>query len=144
MLLEKNRQNSCTGNSRYVNVRYFFIKDRIDKGEVRVDYIPSHLMLVDFYTKSLQGTLFKEFRAYITGWKLIEYLTHKIKDNVRSKEDVNIWIQVFYYDKNKNYKKIPGTSTHCLWHMCVTEIYYMQYVIFYICIFWMELVKLQL
>lgn len=90
MLLEKNRQNSCTGNSRYVNVRYFFIKDRIDKGEVRVDYIPSHLMLVDFYTKSLQGTLFKEFRAYITGWKLIEYLTHKIKDNVRSKEDVNI------------------------------------------------------
>ena len=32
--MEKNGRNSCTGNSRHINIRYFFVKDRIDNGEV--------------------------------------------------------------------------------------------------------------
>ena len=38
MLMEKNGRNSCTGNSRHINIRYFFIKDRINKKEVKVEY----------------------------------------------------------------------------------------------------------
>ena len=67
MLLERNGRNSCTGNSRHINIRYFFIKDRIDKGEVRVEYLPMHLMLSDYYAKPLQGKLFHDFREYIMG-----------------------------------------------------------------------------
>ena len=33
----------------------FFMKDRIDKGEVRVKYCPTHLMLADYFTKPLMG-----------------------------------------------------------------------------------------
>ena len=38
ILMLKNGRNSCTGNSRHINVRYFFVKDRIDKGELKVEY----------------------------------------------------------------------------------------------------------
>ena len=34
--MEKNGQESCTGNSRHIDLRYFFVKDRIDKGEIEV------------------------------------------------------------------------------------------------------------
>jgi len=62
MLMEKNGRISCTGNSRHVNIRYLFLKDRIDKGEVRVQYCPTGLMLADYYTKPLMGSKFQEFR----------------------------------------------------------------------------------
>ena len=65
ILMEKNGRNSCTGNSRHINVRYFWVKDRIDKGEVRVEYLPTHLMLADYYTKPLQGSRFRVLREYI-------------------------------------------------------------------------------
>ena len=29
--MEKNGRNLCTGNSRHIHIRYFFVKDRIDK-----------------------------------------------------------------------------------------------------------------
>ena len=38
MKMEKNGRNSCTGNSRHVNIRYFWVKDRIEKGEVDLRY----------------------------------------------------------------------------------------------------------
>jgi len=53
ILFARNGRNSCTGNSRHVAVRCFFVKDRVDKDEVRVDYLPNGLMLVEFYTKPL-------------------------------------------------------------------------------------------
>ena len=46
--MDKNGRNSCTGHSRHIHIRYFFVKDRIDKGEIRVEYFPTHLMLADF------------------------------------------------------------------------------------------------
>ena len=33
MRMERNRRNSCTGNSRHILIRYFFVKDRLDKEE---------------------------------------------------------------------------------------------------------------
>ena len=49
ILTDKNGRNSCIGKSRDINVRYFFVKDRRDKSEVRVKCCPNHLMLEDFY-----------------------------------------------------------------------------------------------
>ena len=66
--MEKNGRNSCTGNSRHIDIRYFFIKDRIEKGEVTVAYCPTELMLADFYTKPLQGSLFNFFRRRRMGY----------------------------------------------------------------------------
>ena len=63
----KNGRNSCTGNSRHIHIRYFFVKDRVDKKEVKVEYCPSADMLADFFTKPLQGKLFLKFKAVLMG-----------------------------------------------------------------------------
>jgi len=51
--MERNGRNPCTGNSRHVDIRYFFVKDRIDKDEISVEYCPTDIMLADFLTKPL-------------------------------------------------------------------------------------------
>ena len=56
--MEENEHRSCTGNSRHVNIRYFFVKDMVDKKLVQVLYCPTDKMLADFFTKPLQGSLF--------------------------------------------------------------------------------------
>ena len=67
ILMLKNGRNSCTGNSRHIHIRYFFVKDRIDKKEIKVEYCPSPIMLADYFTKPLQGALFNKFRDVIMG-----------------------------------------------------------------------------
>mmetsp|Transcript_11447 Transcript_11447/g.16193 ORF Transcript_11447/g.16193 Transcript_11447/m.16193 type:complete len:114 (+) Transcript_11447:2190-2531(+) len=39
--MEKNGHTSCTGNAHHINIRYFFVKDRIDKGEFESHYCPT-------------------------------------------------------------------------------------------------------
>ena len=64
------------------------MKDRIDKGELRVQYCPTGLMLGDYFTKPLMGAKFKEFREYVMGWKNINTLVRQINDSDRIKEHV--------------------------------------------------------
>ena len=82
----KNGRNSCTGNSRHINVMYFFVKDRIDKGELKVMFCPTHIMLADYYTKPLLGSCFRDLRSVIMGYKSIDEVNpsflHKIKERV--------------------------------------------------------------
>ena len=59
--MEKNGRSSCMGNSRHISIRYFFVKDRIDKKEFRLEYCPTGDMIVDYFTKPLQGALFNKF-----------------------------------------------------------------------------------
>ena len=82
--MEKNGRNLCTGNSRHIDIRYFFTKDRVDKGELDIGYCPTEKMLADFFTKPLQGSLFKVFRAVIMGHEPIDSLLqdHRIKECV--------------------------------------------------------------
>ena len=74
ILMLKNGRNSCTGNSRHIHIRYFFVKDRIQKKELRVEYCPSHLMLADYFTKPLQGKLLTTMRNVIMGYEPISTL----------------------------------------------------------------------
>ena len=65
ILLEKNGKASSGKRTRHINIRYFFIKDRIDKGEVEVVFCPTEEMVGDFFTKPLQGAKFRKFRKII-------------------------------------------------------------------------------
>jgi hypothetical protein len=82
--MEKNGRNSCTGNSRHIDIRYFFVKDRVDKKELDISYCPTEVMLADFFTKPLQGSLFKLFRSVIMGHECIDILfkLDRIKERV--------------------------------------------------------------
>ena len=41
------------------------MKDRIDRGEFRVKYCPTELMVADFFSNQLQGSLFKNLGTVI-------------------------------------------------------------------------------
>ena len=76
-LLEKNGRMSSSQRTRHINIRYFFLKDRIDKNEISVVHCPTEYMIADFFTKPLQGAKFIEFRDIIMGQKLNEYPTQE-------------------------------------------------------------------
>ena len=65
ILLEKNGKFSSSKRTKHIDMRYFFITDRIEKKEVSVEYCPTEEMIGDFFTKPLQGSLFRKFRALI-------------------------------------------------------------------------------
>jgi len=65
MLLEENGRGSSGKGTRHINIRYFFIKDRIDAGEVHVVHCPTEWMVADFLTKPFQGAAFIKFRNFI-------------------------------------------------------------------------------
>ena len=51
--MEENGRNSCAGNSRNIDIRCFFSKDRVDKNAISIKYCPKTKMLPDFFTKPL-------------------------------------------------------------------------------------------
>ena len=83
--MARNGRNSCTGNSRHIHIRYFFVKDRIDKGEFTVEYCPTEHMLADYFTKPLQGSLFKRFKDVIMGHKDISSLRSPHIDEMKER-----------------------------------------------------------
>jgi hypothetical protein len=54
-------------NTRNINIRYFFIKDRIKAGEIDIVHCPSEEMFADFFTKPIQGKRFLDLRSVIMG-----------------------------------------------------------------------------
>ena len=50
-----------------MDIRYFAIKDNVDKGFLKVLHVVTNEMLGDFFTKPLQGKKFLEFRDIILG-----------------------------------------------------------------------------
>ena len=101
MRLETNGRRSCTGNSRHIDIRYFFVKDRVDNGDIRIVYCPTEDMVADFFTKTLQGSLFKKYRDMIMRYSVIPekyFCISKIKEHVgKSKK------YVIMKDKKKIY-----------------------------------------
>jgi hypothetical protein len=65
MLLEKNGRGSSSKRTCHINIRYFFVADRIKQGELRVEYCPTGDMVADYFTKPLQGSLFRRMRDTI-------------------------------------------------------------------------------
>ena len=47
MLLEKNRKKFSTKNTKHINVHYYFIKYRVETGDVVIEHCPTEKMLGD-------------------------------------------------------------------------------------------------
>ena len=63
--LENNGHKSMGQRSRHVNVRYFFITDNVQKGNVTIEYCPTDEMEGDYMSKALQGFKNAKFRSSI-------------------------------------------------------------------------------
>jgi hypothetical protein len=67
ILLETNGRGSSGKRTRHIDVRYFFIADRVKSGEIRIEHCPTGIMIADYFTKALQGALFRKLRDMIMG-----------------------------------------------------------------------------
>ena len=74
MNFENNSRILCGKYSWYFNMRYFCAKDLIDRDKTETEYHLAERMLIDFFTKLLQGALFKKFRVVITRYESVSSL----------------------------------------------------------------------
>jgi hypothetical protein len=65
ILLERNGKASSGKRTRHINIRYFFITDRVNMKELTIEWCPTKQMVTDFMTKPLQGRHFRHLRNYI-------------------------------------------------------------------------------
>ena len=55
--LEKNGIQSAGKRSRHIDIRFFFIKDQIKKGDIHLLHCPTEDMLADFFSNAVSATL---------------------------------------------------------------------------------------
>jgi hypothetical protein len=51
-----------TGNAKHIDVRYFFVKQHLDNGDLTLRHLPTEDMIADILTKPLQGMMFYKLR----------------------------------------------------------------------------------
>ena len=56
--------------TRHVNIRYFWVKEKEDSGEVDISCVQSLEMVADILTKPQQGELFRKLRGRLLNWQV--------------------------------------------------------------------------
>jgi hypothetical protein len=67
ILLEKNGRKSSSKRTKHIEVWYYYVADRIAKGNLTAVWCPTNKMIADFLTKPLQGRMFIQFRDALIG-----------------------------------------------------------------------------
>jgi hypothetical protein len=62
------RGGPASERSRHIDIRHFWVKERVDAGEMVVRHLPTALMFANIMTKPLQGQQFIAERAMLTNW----------------------------------------------------------------------------
>lgn len=65
-LIERGR--SGAERTRHIAIRYFWVKERVDMGEMRIEHKGTKEMYANVLTKPLQGSQFIYERECLTGW----------------------------------------------------------------------------
>ena len=77
----------------------------MDKGEVSIKHCPSIYMLADYFTKPLQGRIFRAFRQVIMGYKSISWLKTELSLNKERVEKTN---KLNLYRENSSKEEVSG------------------------------------
>ena len=64
-LMRSERQ--CHQRTKHLCARYFYARDLELAGIIKIVWVPTALMIVDFMTKPVQGDLFTTLTGYLTG-----------------------------------------------------------------------------
>ena len=67
--IERNGWKSVGSRSRHIDIKTFFVTDRHKKGDITIEHCPTSEMVADYFTKPLQGALFKKMRNVIMGYQ---------------------------------------------------------------------------
>ena len=65
------RGQSGAERTRHVAIRYFWVKERVDNNEMRIEHKGTKEMYANVLTKSLQGSQFVYARECLTGWEVL-------------------------------------------------------------------------
>ena len=65
ILLSHNGQSSSSKWTKNIDIQYFYIKEKVDSKDVVIEYCPTEMMTANYFTKLLQGNLFKCFQTLI-------------------------------------------------------------------------------
>jgi Reverse transcriptase (RNA-dependent DNA polymerase) len=84
MLLEQNGKASSSKRTRHINIRYFFVTDRLAAKEFSLQHCGTENMVSDFFTKPLQGSAFKKFRDMIMNIDPASYIAARDHRSVLS------------------------------------------------------------
>jgi hypothetical protein len=90
MRMERNGRQSAGPRSRHIDIRFFFIKDRIAKGDIHLLYCPTERMVGDYFSKPLQGPLFRYFRAIVMGYAPTPMIADPTLDTPAPEERVDV------------------------------------------------------
>jgi protease II len=63
------RGRSGAERTRHINIRYYWLKERVSKGEATVKHLRTELMYANKMTKPLQEAQFISEREALTGWE---------------------------------------------------------------------------
>ena len=50
IFLERNGKRSNKKQTKHINIRYFFILDKVQNGEISIEYMPTGKMIDDYFT----------------------------------------------------------------------------------------------
>ena len=67
MRMTRNCQKTCSHKSRHIDIRCFWLQDRIEKEEINLTYCPTEIIVADFFTKPLHRSLSRKMKAVIMG-----------------------------------------------------------------------------
>jgi hypothetical protein len=67
ILMEKNGKASSSKRTKHINIRCYFVTDRIQKKDLTVEWCPTGDMIGDCMTKPNQGAPFTKFRDQMMG-----------------------------------------------------------------------------
>ena len=86
MKLESNGWRSKGDKSRHIDIRYFFIQDVLKREKIDLLHCKTDRMIADYYTKPLQGNLFKKLRNYIMGITIMP-IEERVGNNIKMKKN---------------------------------------------------------
>ena len=60
-------ERSCTKRTRQLNIRYFFICNKVNNKEVSIEYCPTTEMIANYFSKPLGGSQFRKVWKIVLG-----------------------------------------------------------------------------
>jgi hypothetical protein len=118
--IENNGKSSGGQKTKHMDIRYFFIKDRLKSEGIKVEYCPTGMMIADFFTKPLQGNLFRKFRDIVLGYKHVTEIVDESSKCELSTNQERVGCNLLTV-KNKNVKNSIGCESAKLMNDLPTE-----------------------
>jgi hypothetical protein len=67
ILLKTNGRASSSKRTEHIKVKYFLIKDKVNREEITIEHCPTEQMWTDMNMKPKQGAAFRAFRGHVMG-----------------------------------------------------------------------------